>query len=129
MIAITTSSSISVKPSLLVRGVIRPQPSWVLSPLALESYNQCKGKKPLIIDEFGLGSTENLRELMKTIRESNIAGGLMWSIRSHRRDGGWYYHNEGGTPVSSFHIPGFSAGFGNDEIKILELLRKEALIN
>ena len=102
---------------------------WVLSPLALESYNQCKGKKPLIIDEFGLGSTENLRELMKTIRESNIAGGLMWSIRSHRRDGGWYYHNEGGTPVSSFHIPGFSAGFGNDEIKILELLRKEALIN
>jgi mannan endo-1,4-beta-mannosidase len=99
-----------------------------LAPLALESYNQCKGKKPLIIDEFGLGSTENICELMKTIRESNIAGGLMWSIRSHRRDGGWYYHNEGGTPVNSFHVPGFSAGFVYDEIKILDLLRKEAYL-
>jgi len=101
---------------------------WVLAPLALESYNQCKGKKPLIIDEFGLGSIENLRELMKTIRESNIAGGLMWSIRSHRRDGGWYYHNEGGTPVNSFHVPGFSTGFVYDEIKMLDLLRKEAYL-
>ena len=101
---------------------------WMLAPLALESYNQCKGKKPLIIDEFGLGSIENLRELMKTIRESNIAGGLMWSIRSHRRDGGWYYHNEGGTPVNSFHVPGFSSGFVYDEIKMLDLLRNEAYL-
>jgi hypothetical protein len=99
---------------------------WQLAPLALESYNQCKGKKPLIVDEFGLGTTENLRELMKTIRESGIVGGLMWSIRSHRRDGGWYYHNEGGTPVNSFHVPGFSAGFVYDEVRLLELLRKEA---
>jgi len=101
---------------------------WVLAPLALESYNQCKGRKPLIIDEFGLGSTENLRDLMKAIRESNISGGLLWSIRSHRRDGGWYYHNEGGTPVNSFHVPGFSAGFVYDEVRILSLLRKEAYL-
>jgi len=65
---------------------------------------------------------------MKTIRESNIAGGLMWSIRSHRRDGGWYYHNEGGTPVNSFHVPGFSAGFVYDETKMLDLLRNEAYL-
>jgi hypothetical protein len=80
------------------------------------------------VDEFGLGTTENLRELMKTIRESGIAGGLMWSIRAHRRDGGWYYHNEGGTPINSFHVPGFSAGFVYDEVRILELLRKEAYL-
>jgi len=101
---------------------------FILGPLALESYNQCKGKKPLIVDEFGLGTTENLRDLMKTIRESGIVGGLMWSIRSHRRDGGWYYHNEGGTPINSFHVPGFSAGFVFDEVRILELLRKEAYL-
>jgi mannan endo-1,4-beta-mannosidase len=101
---------------------------WVLAPLAIESYNQCKGKKPLIIDEFGLGSVENLRELMKAIRESNIAGGLLWSIRSHRRDGGWYYHNEGGTPVNSFHVPGFSSGFIYNETKMLDLLFKEACL-
>jgi mannan endo-1,4-beta-mannosidase len=99
---------------------------FVLAPIALESYKQCKGKKPLIVDEFGLGSTENLRELMQTIRETGIVGGLMWSIRSHRRDGGWYYHNEGGTPVNSFHVPGFSVGYTYDETRLLELLRKEA---
>ncbi len=99
-----------------------------LAPFALESYKQCKGKKPLMIDEFGLGSTENLRELMQTIRETNIVGGLLWSIRSHRRDGGWYYHNEGGTPVNSFHVPGFSAGFVYDEVRLLDLLRKESYL-
>lgn len=101
---------------------------WRLSPIALESYAQCKGRKPLMVDEFGLGTTENIRELMKTIRETGIVGGLMWSIRSHRRDGGWYYHNEGGTPVNSFHVPGFSAGFTYDEVRLLELLRKEAYL-
>jgi mannan endo-1,4-beta-mannosidase len=101
---------------------------YILSPLALDSYNQCKGRKPLMIDEFGLGSFENVSDLMKTIRESGIVGGLMWSIRSHRRDGGWYYHNEGGTPVNSFHVPGFSAGFIYDEVRLLDLLRKEAYL-
>ena len=101
---------------------------WQLSPLALEAYNKYKGKKPLIIDEFGLGSTENLKELMNTIRGSNIVGGLMWSIRGHRRDGGWYYHNEGGTPINSFHVPGFSAGYVFDEVRMLNILRTEAYL-
>lgn len=101
---------------------------WQLGPIALASYNKSKGKKPLLIDEFGLGSTENLRDLMKTIRETNIVGGLMWSIRGHRRDGGWYYHNEGGTTVNSFHVPGFSAGFVYDEVRLLDLLRTEAYL-
>jgi hypothetical protein len=101
---------------------------WELSPIAKASREECRGKKPLMVDEFGLGSTENLRALMKTIREENIVGGLMWSIRSHRRDGGWYYHNEGGTPVNSFHMPGFSAGFVYEETRLLDLLRTEAYL-
>jgi hypothetical protein len=101
---------------------------WELSPIAKASREECKGKKPLMVDEFGLGSTENLRELMKTIREEGIVGGLMWSIRGHRRDGGWYYHNEGGTPVNSFHVPGFSAGYVYEETRLLDLLRTEAFL-
>jgi len=101
---------------------------WELSPIAKASREECKGKKPLMVDEFGLGSTENLRALMKTIREENIVGGLMWSIRSHRRDGGWYYHNEGGTLVNSFHVPGFTAGFVYEETRLLDLLRTEAYL-
>lgn len=99
---------------------------WELGPLAKALREQCRGRKPLMIDEFGLGSVENQRELMRTIREEGIVGGLMWSIRSHRRDGGWYYHNEGGTPVNSFHVPGFSVGFAYEETRLLDLLRAEA---
>jgi mannan endo-1,4-beta-mannosidase len=101
---------------------------WRLSPIAKESREQCKGKKPLMVDEFGLGSTENIKELMQTIREENIVGGLMWSMRGRRRDGGWYYHNEGGTPVNSFHVPGFAVGFKYEESRILDLVRKEAYL-
>jgi quercetin dioxygenase-like cupin family protein len=97
-----------------------------LAPLARAVRAQCKDRKPLIIDEFGLGSVENQRTLMRTIREEGIVGGLMWSIRGHRRDGGWYYHNEGGTPVNSFHVPGFAAGFAYEETRLLDLLRNEA---
>jgi len=97
-----------------------------LAALARAARAQCLGRKPLMIDEFGLGSVENQRALMRTIREEGIVGGLMWSIRSHRRDGGWYYHNEGGTLVNSFHVPGFTAGFAYEETRLLDLLRVEA---
>ncbi|MBN2279594.1 MAG: cellulase family glycosylhydrolase [Candidatus Marinimicrobia bacterium] len=99
---------------------------WQLAPLAREMREMCKGKKPLIIDEFGLGTYDNIKELMVTIREENIVGGLMWSIRGRRRDGGWYYHNEGGTSVNSYHYPGFTAGFTYEESRFLELVKAEA---
>ena len=103
-----------------------------LSDNVVESFKLFQGKildeYNKMVDEFGLGSTENLRELMKTIREENIVGGLMWSIRGHRRDGGWYYHNEGGTTVNSFHVPGFTAGYVYEETRLLDLLRTEAFL-
>jgi len=101
---------------------------WELAPIAKASWEECKGIKPLLVDEFGLASVENQRELMKVIRETGISGGLMWSIRSHRRDGGWYYHNEGGTPVNSFHVPGFADGTSFEATRILDLLRKESFL-
>jgi len=86
----------------------------------------CRGKKPLIIDEFGLATVANLRALMQAIREENITGGLLWSLRVHRRDGGFFYHNEGGTPINSFHYPGFGVGHDYQETQLLDLLRREA---
>ncbi len=97
-----------------------------LAPLAVADRDECRGKKALIIDEFGLGGYENIRELMRSIREEGIVGGLLWSIRGHRRDGGFYYHNEGGTPINSYHFPGFASGFAYEEQRFLDLLRVEA---
>lgn len=99
-----------------------------LAPIARESVKQTRGKKPLMVDEFGLGSIENQRELMQTIREEGIVGGLMWSVRGRRRDGGWYYHNEGGTPINSFHAPGFASSFHYHETRILDMVRREAYL-
>lgn len=98
---------------------------YELGPLAEEEWAECEGVKPLMVDEFGLGTFENVSSLIRTIRESGISGGLLWSIRGHRRDGGFYYHNEGGTPVNSFHVPGFAVSHDYDEIRTLDLIRKE----
>lgn len=97
-----------------------------LAPLAKKERDATRGKKVLLIDEFGLATVENQTALIKTIREEGISGGLLWSIRSHRREGGFYYHNEGGTPINSFHIPGFAAGYHFQEQQILDLIRREA---
>ena len=97
-----------------------------LGPIAKKAVQSTKGRKPLMIDEFGLATLENNAELMRTIRDEGIVGGLLWSIRGHRRDGGWYYHNEGGTPINSYHIPGFAAGHSYGEQEVLDLLRREA---
>ena len=96
------------------------------SPEALRTWSAVKGHKALIIDEFGMASFENNRALMETIRKNGITGGLLWSIRAHRRDGGWYCHNEGGSIYNSYHVPGFATGRAYDEEKTLDLLRSEA---
>jgi hypothetical protein len=97
-----------------------------LAPLLREEAARFRGKRPLMADEFGLAEVGNIRALMAAIREEDIVGGLLWSIRGHRRDGGFYYHNEGGTPINSYHVPGFATGHGWDETHVLDLLRSEA---
>ena len=97
-----------------------------LAGLARSDRAECLGKKPLIIDEFGLASYENNKALIETIRGDGIVGGLLWSLRCHRRDGGFMVHNEGGTTINSYHFPGFGAGHDYDETPLLDLIRAEA---
>ena len=100
--------------------------STALAALARADWAECRGKKPLIVDEFGLATVANQRALLRAIREEGMVGGLLWSLRVHRRDGGFFYHNEGGTPVNSFHFPGFGAGHDYQETQLLDLVRAEA---
>jgi mannan endo-1,4-beta-mannosidase len=97
-----------------------------LAPIAKREREEYKGKKPLIVDELGLASHDNLKNLLTTIRTEGIVGGLLWGTRGHRSQGGWYYHNEGGTPVNSYHVPGFAAGHAYEETRTLDLLRSQA---
>lgn len=81
--------------------------------------------KVLIADEFGLGPTSSLTALMDEIIANGTSGGLLWGIRAHRRDGGFYDHEEGGG-YRSYHWPGFPSGHFQDETTVLNLLREYA---
>ena len=87
---------------------------------------QIAGRKPLIADEFGMGEYANLTNLIESILENGTSGALLWSLRGHRRDGGFYYHNENGSHYNSYHWPGFPLGNSYDESPLLQLMRQQA---
>lgn len=83
-----------------------------------------KGKKPLLIGEFGLVETPVIEELLKTVINNGTAGALIWSLRYHNKDGGFYWHTDG--KYSAYHWPGFSENSISDEINIMKLMRAYA---
>jgi len=91
--------------------------------------NIIQGKKPYILGELGFESTAAHRNVYDyIISEKEIAGTLNWSIRSHREEGGFYWHSEpvGHNLYKAYHWPGFSSGYQYDEIGLLSLMREKA---
>lgn len=84
------------------------------------------GRKPVIADEFGMGTLENLDGLMAEIRGNGTSGALLWSLRCHRRDGGFYVHNENGSHYNAYHWPGFASGEAYQETEVLAWLERQA---
>ncbi len=96
--------------------------------LASENWAKAKGRKPYVIGEFGFVETSEIAALLKVVESSEIAGALIWSLRPHSRDGGFYWHSEpaGGNKYKAYHWPGFASGAGYDEAAVLELMRQQA---
>ena len=87
------------------------------------------GRKPYIIGEFGFQSTTALEQVVnKLINTPEIAGGLIWSLRSHREEGGFYWHSEpmGLGIYKAYHWPGFTSGNSYDEKDFLQMYRQKA---
>ena len=59
-----------------------------------ENWEMARGKKPYVVGEFGFVSTAQMRDAMKTIMDTGMSGGLLWSLRFRDRDGGFYWHSE-----------------------------------
>jgi hypothetical protein len=98
-----------------------------LAALARHAKQSSKAhSKALIADEFGMSETPVLFNLMQEIVSNGTTGGLLWGIRPHRRDGGFFYHNENGTKFNSYRWPGFPSGDGFDERLLLQELRNKA---
>lgn len=98
-------------------------------PVIQESAKRAKGKKVYLVGEFGFISTEGMRAVMDTIiADPGICGGLMWSLRFHNQDGGYYWHHEpfGGDFFKAYHWPGGPAGAAYDEARFMKLVRAKA---
>jgi mannan endo-1,4-beta-mannosidase len=87
------------------------------------------GKKPYIIGEFGFQSTTALNYVMEfIIAQKDISGALIWGLRGHREEGGFYWHSEpfGRGIYKAYHWPGFSTGNSYDEENLMQVLSQNA---
>ncbi len=89
---------------------------------------KAEGKKPYFIGEFGFMSTAAIEKFLDMIIHSNVSGALIWSLRIHNRDGGFYWHSEpaAGYLYKAYHWPGFQSGNEYDEKNLLHLLQRKA---
>ncbi len=87
-----------------------------------------KGRKPYIIGEFGFVDVASIHEFLDMIIKNGTSGALIWSLRVHNRDGGFYWHSEpfGGDKYKAYHWPGFHSGTGYEETELLSLMRQKA---
>ena len=87
-----------------------------------------RGKKAYFVGEFGFIPTKDVESLLDAVRNEKISGVLIWSLRFHNRDGGFYSHSEphGGDKYKAYHWPGFTSGDAFDETNVLSLMRRKA---
>lgn len=93
------------------------------------SVKRLAGRKVYVVGEFGFVTTEGMRAIMDTIvQDPAIAGGLIWSLRFHNQDGGYYWHHEplGGDFFKAYHWPGGPAGETYDETRFMRTVRAKA---
>ena len=102
--------------------------STTFAKIIRENWETARGKKPCIVGEFGFVSTAQMQDAMKTIMDTGLSGGLLWSLRFRDRDGGFYWHSEpsGGNQYKAFHWPGSITGAAYDEINLMALVRSNA---
>ena len=87
-----------------------------------------RGKKAYFVGEFGFIPTKDAESLLDTVINENISGVLIWSLRFHDSDGGFYSHSEphGGDIYKAYHWPGFTSGDKFEETNVLSLMRRKA---
>jgi mannan endo-1,4-beta-mannosidase len=93
------------------------------------SVKRAAGRRAYLVGEFGFITTEGMRAIMDTIvQDPAIAGGLIWSLRFHNQDGGYYWHHEpyGGDFFKAYHWPGGPAGEPYDEARFMGIVREKA---
>ena len=93
-----------------------------------ENAARAKGRKAYVVGEFGFAETKQMADAIQATLETQTAGALAWTLRSHNRDGGFYWHSEptGGNRYKSFHWPGSPIGNDYDEMAFMTLMQQQA---
>lgn len=92
------------------------------------------GNKVYVIGEFGLLDIAQLSAIANAAVKQDYhghktAGFFIWGLRGHRHDGGFYWHLEpANNKTYSYHIPGFQEGEHNQELAVVDLVRKSIAI-
>lgn len=93
-----------------------------------ETVRRIDGRKPVFLGEYGFISTTGVENIIDyVIGEDDIPGALIWSLRRHHKDGGFYFHSEPASDGTyrAYHWPGFPDGEVYDETAMLELQRRK----
>ncbi len=93
-----------------------------------QTKRQIAGRKAFFVGEFGFIPTEDVRKLLDKVIAERLSGALVWSLRFHNRDGGFYWHSEGAADnsVKAYHWPGFQTGQAYDGTNLVRLMREKA---
>ncbi len=92
---------------------------------ALANRALVEGKKPYFIGEFGFRNPRDAKALVDTVIDNGISGIMIWSLRFHSRDGGFYQHGEN-YGVGSYRFPGFPSDSIYHEEGIVNMMREAA---
>jgi len=90
-----------------------------------ENVRMIRARKRYFIGEVGLLSAKDTERVLSHALSKNIEGILLWSLRFHNRDGGFYFHMEK-PPYQSYHWPGFVSGHEYEEQPIMQMMRRLA---
>jgi hypothetical protein len=94
----------------------------------LAAREKTRGKKAYLVGEFGFTTAEKIEDVYDAVIDSGASGALLWSLRFHDRDGGFYWHFEpaGGHHYKAYHWPGFTTGTAYEEQRVMQLTRAKA---
>jgi mannan endo-1,4-beta-mannosidase len=98
------------------------------SQTIIDDLTHIAGRKAYLVGEYGLKPYQGIDEIMQTavnheVNGASAIGAFIWGYRGHRHNGGFYWHKEGDGSHYSYHLPGFSEGDANEELKVTQLVR------
>ena len=111
----------SRKLTLSQRTIIPAPRGQTLANSSAKTGRRPKAKSPTWSVNSDSFPRHKWRRPCKTIMDTGISGGLLWSLRFRDRDGGFYWHSEpsGGNLYKGFHWPASTTGAAYDEINLM----------